>query len=291
MISSSAFTAVSIILIIGMFLPPIAFLLYGLRNKGKSVWSAWFWGALVFLGMHILFKTPILSLYTVFGGGLLQHFYIVYCLILVLIVAGLETLARFVMARMLSRKELTFKRSIAVGMGYEGVEAIVTLGIPYFINMIFMQMISGGVMDEVISAAGEGGALGFAQRRDFLVNTTATEFYLIAYESVITMLIHATLTLFVCHVVWREKKSLAMWGTMAVYAGVDFFAMIVDGMATPYLGSILSEQTSFIIKYSVLTIVAIAAVLYIILIRLSWKPEEEQEENAEPEAKTKELIE
>lgn len=76
----------------------------------------------------------------------------------------------------------------------------------------------------------------------------------------------------------EKKDVMAFWVSMAIYAGIDFLTMLIDGMAMPYLGSILSMKTSFVIKYLVLTIAAIAAVLYIILIHLCWKPEETEDE-------------
>lgn len=272
MISNSAYTAVYVILVVGLMVPLTGILLYGLRNKKKGVWSAWLWGAAVFLGMQFLFRSPILSIYTMYGGGLAENVYVIYCLVLVLIVAALEIGARYVIVCILNRKELTYKRSIAAGMGYEGIEAVVTLGIPYVFNLLVMQMINGGVMEEVLKTAEEAGnTADFKQVCDALVNTTPLEFYLVAYGSVISMVIHATLTLFVCHVVWRKKTAMAIWASMAVYAGIDFITMMADGMATPYLGNVISLQTSLVIKYVVLTIAAILAILYIVLIHITWK--------------------
>lgn len=264
---------------VGLILPLIAYLLYGLRNKKKGVWTAWLLGAATFCVIHFFFRSPILSIYVMNTTALAENAYIIFCLVLVIIVGLLEAAARFAMARFMSRKELTYKRSIAAGMGYEGVEAIITLGIPYIVNLVLMQMINGGVFEDVIKAAAEeGSTLELTQMRDALISTGPTELYLVAYDSVITMVIHAALTLFVCHMVWRKKDVMAFWVSMAIYAGIDFLTMLIDGMAMPYLGSILSMKTSFVIKYLVLTIAAIAAVLYIILIHLCWKPEETEDE-------------
>lgn len=276
MVSNSTLTAVSMTVIISLFLPIMAFMLYGMRNKKKGVWTAWLLGGAIFCVIQFLFKSPILSMFAIGCAGLVENFYIIYCLVLAALAGLFGAIARYVIARIMSKKGLTFKRSIAAGMGYGGVEAILTVAVPNIVNLVFLQMIMVGAFDEVIKAATEqASADGLIQMRDMLVNTGTTQFYLVGYESVLNMILHVALVLFMCHMMWRKKDAMAFWVSMAISSVIDFVTMILDGMATPYLGSIISEHAAFVTKYAILTIVAIVFLLYIFLIRSTWKQEEQ----------------
>jgi len=44
-------------------------------------------------------------------------------------------------------------------------------------------------------------------------------------------------------------------------------------LATPYLGSVISEGTAYVIIYSFLTVVAVASFVVIVMIGKKWKKE------------------
>lgn len=52
---------------------------------------------------------------------------------------------------------------------------------------------------------------------------------------------------------------------------VDFIAPLVNGMATEYMGNMLSQTTAYIIVYVFLTAVAVVSVVAILNIRKNWK--------------------
>lgn len=275
MVSNSVLTAVSMTVIISLFLPIMAGILYGMRNRKKGILKAWLLGGAIFCVIQFLFKSPILSMVAIGCAGLVENFYIVYCLLLAALAGLFGAVARYVIARIMNKKGLTFKRSIAAGMGYGGIESILTVALPHIVNLVFLQMIMVGVFDEVIKAAAQQTSTdGLVQMRDMLVNTSATQFYLVGYESVLNMVLHVALVLFMCHMMWRKKDAMAFWISMAISSVIDFVTMILDGLATPYLGSMISEHTAFVSKYAILTIVAVVFLLYIFLIRSTWKQEE-----------------
>lgn len=279
MISSSVFTAFSIVLIIGIIVPFIAFMLYSLRNKRHHCASAWLWGAFIFVIVHFFCRVPVLSFFTMIDVSFSETNYVLYSILFILIVSCFEVLARYVIYYMLNGNQLTYKRCIAAGMGYEGIENFITLGIPYGINMIILQIISAGLFDEVLqSMKVEEGVRSLIEIRDVLVNMTELDLYLTAYGSVITMIIHTALTLYVCHVMWKSHNKKVLWHVMGIYTGIDLIVWLLEGLSTPHMGSIVSLQASVVMKYSFLTIVGIIAILYIILIHHCWKQEEGEKE-------------
>ena len=61
MVPSATIITVSITLFICLALPVIVYLVYGVKNKGKGVWTAWLLGAAGFFVFQILLRSPILS--------------------------------------------------------------------------------------------------------------------------------------------------------------------------------------------------------------------------------------
>lgn len=50
----------------------------------------------------------------------------------------------------------------------------------------------------------------------------------------------------------------------------DFVGGFVQGLATDYLGNVISLTTSYIIIYSFLAVIAVASVMFIVKIRKKW---------------------
>ena len=54
---------------------------------------------------------------------------------------------------------------------------------------------------------------------------------------------------------------------------MDSMVGIIGGLATPYLGSVVSQNVSYVITYVFLTAMAGVAVVAIIKIKAAWKVE------------------
>ncbi|MBR4965835.1 MAG: hypothetical protein IKY53_05000, partial [Lachnospiraceae bacterium] len=51
---------------------------------------------------------------------------------------------------------------------------------------------------------------------------------------------------------------------------------VIQGMATPYLGNLISQTTSYAVVYTFLTLIALASLGVIVVIMIKWKKEEKK---------------
>lgn len=293
MISDSVISAICVTLFIGLFFPIMSYILYGLRNRGKGVWTAWLLGAAGFFVTQILVRSPILSLLAMNEGfsEFAEKYYVIYCFVMAFTAGLFEAAGRYAVAKILGQK-LTFERGIAAGMGHGGIEAISIIGVNYIVNLMYAQMINTGVYDAMIEETAAAGVdtSSLVMMRDTLLQTSATEFYLAGYERILTMILHVALSLLVCRFVWQKKDAMGVLISMGVHCAVDFVTMLVNGLATSYLGSVISQRTAYVLVYTFLTIVAAASLVYIFYVRHLWKirpGEDETESTGTKKAKTK----
>ena len=105
MVSLLSIIAMFVTLIICMVLPVLAVIIYSVKNKRKGVWLAWFIGAAGFFVMHIVIRTPILSLLSLNQGFVefANNHYIAYVAILAFTAALFELIARVIGANILKK--------------------------------------------------------------------------------------------------------------------------------------------------------------------------------------------
>lgn len=274
MVGISTIIAVCVTLFISLLLPVIVYIVYGVRNKGKDVWTAWLLGAAGFFVFQCIIRLPLLNMvslnpgFTVFA----QEHYVVYCFILAITAAIFEAAGRFIVAKLMNKK-LTYERGIAAGLGHGGIEAIFIIGIMYVNNLIYIIMINSGSFDNVVAQTAALGVdtTGLLAVKDALVNTGCGAFYLAGYERFLTMIVHTALSLLVCYFV-KEKKSLqGILLCVLFHCMLDFTVPVIGGMATGYLGNIISQTTSNVIEYLFLTVAAVGAAFLIRWLKGKWK--------------------
>ena len=274
MVGVSTIIAVCVTLFISLVLPIVVYIMYGVKNKGKGVWTAWLLGAAGFFVFQMIIRVPILNLLSLNAGfvAFLQEHYILYCFILALTAALFEVTGRYIVARIMS-KGLTFKRSMAAGMGHGGIEAILLIGMTYINNLVYISMINTGSFDTVVTQTAELGAdtAGLVAVKEALMNTGAIAFYLAGYERILTMISHTALSLIVCYFVWKKKDLLGIGICVAVHFLMDFISPVVNGMATGYFGNRLSVGAAYSIIYIFLTGVAVVSIIVIKKLKRNWE--------------------
>ncbi len=62
MVGVSSIVAICITLAVTLFLPLVIYLVYGIKNKGKGVWTAWLIGAAGFFLPQVVVRLPIINL-------------------------------------------------------------------------------------------------------------------------------------------------------------------------------------------------------------------------------------
>ena len=279
MVSTASMIAIIITLFITLIAPVMVWIIYGVKNKGKGVWKALALGAAGFVLLQMIIRMPILNIVSLIPGfgTFVVEYYVVYCLILAITAALFEVVARFGVAKILQKK-INYEQGVAAGLGHGGIEAILIVGMTYINNLLYAIIINSGTFAQTIEAVAATDTTGMAEAQLLAIQASLVEapsylFYLAGYERVLTVIFHTAMSLLVCYLVYKKKAVLGVGIAFVMHFLVDFIAPLINGLATPYLGSVISEGTAYVIIYSFLTVVAIASFIVIVMIGKKWKKE------------------
>lgn len=278
MVSTASMIAIIITLFITLIAPVVVWIIYGVKNKGKGVWKALALGAAGFVLLQMIIRMPILNIVSLIPGfgTFVAEYYVVYCLILAMTAALFEVVARFGVAKILQKK-INYEQGVAAGLGHGGIEAILIVGMTYINNLLYAIMINTGSFQGMIQDATRTGGPEVAEQlimvMDSLVEAPSYLFYLAGYERVLTVIFHTAMSLLVCYLVYKKKAVLGLSIAFVAHFLVDFVAPLINGLATPYLGNVISQGTAYAIIYSFLTLVAVASFVVIVMIGKMWKSE------------------
>ena len=155
MVSTATILFVVFSLFVSLILPVLLLILFAARNKKQGLVSAWLLGAAGFFVTQILIRLPILTALqsqSWFLAFARNHLFL-YAFGLAFTAGLFELAGRFAVAKCL-RKNLTYKRSLAAGLGHGGIEAMILIGMTYINNLIYIAMINSGAFDMVLAQAG-----------------------------------------------------------------------------------------------------------------------------------------
>lgn len=277
--TATVFTCIAT-LFVSLVLPLLGLLVYGLRNRGQGIWSAWLLGAAGFFVPQILIRSPILGALAANTGfvAFVQLHPWVYGFSLALTAALFEAAGRLG-AALLMKKRLTSRRALAAGMGHGSIEAILIIGLTYINNLVYIVLIQTGGFDALVSQAAASGAdtSQLLAIRESLQNLPSGMFLLAGYERLMTMICQAAMSVMVCYGV--HKKRLRPW--LLVCLGVHTF-LDSSACVQNLVGKGLSQNAAYGIIYLLIT--ATAAVCAVVMIRIlrSWRAAEQ--ERAIPES-------
>lgn len=274
MVSTSTLIAVIVTFLISTILPIAAWIVYGVKNKGKGTFTAWLIGAAGFFVMQMVIRIPIMNTIAITEGfqSFVANHYVQYCFVMAFTAGLFELIGRYVVAKLLAKK-LTYEKGFAAGLGHGGIEAIVLIGISYISNIIYIGMINSEAFDGILEQTAALGVdtTSLLAIKDALINTNSTIFLLAGYERILTMILHVALSLVVCYFVSKKQDIKGLFICLVSHWMVDFIAPLINGMATEYLGNIISQKTAYIIVYLYLTAVAVVSVVAILNIRKRWR--------------------
>ena len=275
-VSIGSIAAMCVTLFISLSLPVIVLIVYALKNRKQGVAGAWFIGAAGFFVTQIVIRVPILSMLSLMPGfmAFAENHYVVYSLMLGLTAALFEVVGRYASAKILS-KNLTFTKGFAAGLGHGGIEAIILIGMTYVSNLLYVVMINSGAIEGVIAqteAMGVDVAPVYALV-DTLVNGPAYLYLLAGYERILAMIGHVAMTLVVFYFMSKEETLKGIGICVLYHFVMDSMVGIIGGLATPYLGSVISQNVSYVITYVFLTAMAAVAVWAIRKTKVVWKAE------------------
>lgn len=275
-VSGGSIAAMCVTLFIALVLPVVLLIVYAVKNKKQGVVGAWFLGAAGFFVTQIIIRTPILSALSLSEGfvAFAENHYLIYALLLAVTAALFEVAGRYASAKILSRN-LTFTKGFAAGLGHGGIEAMVLIGMTYISNFLYVAMINSGAINAVIAQTEGLGAdtAPLYALVDTLVNTPAYMYLLAGYERILTMIGHTALTLIVFYFMWKKQTAKGIGICVLLHTLLDGVSAIVSGLATPYLGSVISQNVSYVIIYVYLTGMAVFFGYIIYRIKKAWMSE------------------
>ncbi|MBO4981565.1 MAG: YhfC family intramembrane metalloprotease [Lachnospiraceae bacterium] len=268
MVGMPVIAAVCVTLFVSLILPVIVCIVFCVKNRGKGVVAAWFLGAAGFFVFQIMIRTPILSalsLSTAFMAFAKEQ-YVWYCLIMAFTAGLFEVAGRYIVARILKKKQC-FEKGVAAGLGHGGIEAMMIVGVTYINNLIYIIMINTGSYDLMVeqTRAMNVDVSSLVALKETFLTTGPGIFYLAGYERLLTMVFQLALSLLVCYFVWKGKDLLGVLICLTLHTTVDFVVPMINGRAAGYLGEPISTDTAYLLIYGFLTLVALGAGL------LVWK--------------------
>lgn len=276
MVSIATIIAVCVTLFVSMVLPLILYIVYGVKNKGQGVWTAWLMGAAGFFLMQYSLRTPVLVLMTGIPGFVefIERYYVAYCFVLAFTAGLFEMVGRLFVAKLIGER-LTFKKGFAAGMGHGSIESILIIGMTYVNNLIYAITINNGGYDALVEQAVAAGqdSSSMYEVRDALISTFPGVFYMAGYERVLTLILHIALSLIVCYFVWKNKTKWGLGICLVIHTAVDFIVGLLNGLSTEYMGNLVSETVGYVLIYLFMTLVAVGAGYVIYKISKVWKEE------------------
>ncbi|MBQ2264264.1 MAG: hypothetical protein II341_02575, partial [Oscillospiraceae bacterium] len=83
-------------------------------------------------------------------------------------------------------------------------------------------------------------------------------------------ILHLFLSMLVCYFVAKKRPLTGIFICLAIHTLVDSVAIIVDGLAKPYLGEVISMNMVYVIAEGFITIFAVGSIFGILKLRKKW---------------------
>lgn len=282
MVSAATILSCVITLLIVVLLPLAVLALFASRYRNQGIVTAWLLGAAGFFVTQIVIRVPIISILQTqawFMDFSQKHAF-VYVFSLAFTAGLFELAGRFAVAKFME-KRLTFRRSLAAGLGHGGIEAIVLFGMSYVNNLIYIVMINTGafntLLSELAASGGSGAQLELAMEqmamiREQLISSHPAMFLLGAFERVLAMTAHVGMSMIVCYGVARKKVLPSLLLCLGIHTLID----LSTGL-TLLTQRGVSQTTVYILIYSLLTLVAGISILVVRSLHRRWQTLPEKE--------------
>lgn len=277
MIPTSTILACVFTMAVCLVLPVGLLIACAVKNKKQGIVPAWLLGAAGFFVPQMLIRMPILNALAAMPGfaAFSQNHLFLYTLSLAFTAGLFELAGRFAAAKLLERKNLTWKRSLAAGLGHGGIEAMIIVGLTYINNIVIIAMINSGSYETLIAQTAALGAdtSQLQMVRDALLTTPPALFLLASLERVLTMIAHAAMSVLVCWGVHVKKPWKGALLCLLMHTLIDTAAGI-SLLAPAGGGTVLSQNAAYAIIYAVLFAAAALSLLLLRQIRRRWLAEE-----------------
>ncbi len=255
-------------LFISMILPLLVLIVFAVKNKKQGIVSAWLLGTAGFFVTQLVIRQAILTAISKEQWFLdfSQNHLFAYAFSLAFTAGLFELVGRFAVAKILQKK-LTYKRSLAAGLGHGGIEAIFIIGMAYVNNLIYIAMINSGTLFSLVAPGADPEVQ--AQLDAVVASLLSTPSYLFllaGFERLLTMVAQTAMSMLVCWGLKSGKTAKCVLLCLALHTFIDLTAGI-----SLLIGTKLTQATAYIIIFTILTAVAVLSVLIIRNIRQKWQ--------------------
>ena len=279
MVSTATILACIFTLIVCLVLPVVLLILFVLKYKQEKIFPAWLLGAAGFFVTQMLIRLPILTVLQTQDWfiNFSQKNLFLYAFSLAFTAGLFELAGRFVVAKLMV-KDLTFRRSLAAGLGHGGIEAMLLVGMTYINNLIYIVMINTGTFDSMIAevaAAGtavpqlEATLAQLEMIRTQLTTYPASMFLLASLERILTMTGHAAMSMIVCYGVATKKLLPCLLTCLGIHTLIDLTAGI-----SLLANTVLSQTAVYVVIYLILAAAAVISLLIIRKLHSRWPKKE-----------------
>ena len=264
MVPFTTFIACVITLLISLVLPIVALLVFAVKNKKQGIVSAWLLGAAGFFVSQILIRLPLLtflqsqSWFASFAKNeLFMYIFSLAC------TAALFELAGRLAAAGIMANNLSWKRSLAAGLGHGGIEAMLLIGMTYVNNLVYITMINSGSFDTMLA---QSAALGVDVSQlelvhEQLVATPPVMFLLAGFERLLAMTGHIAMSALVCYGVAHKKLGVCVLACVGLHTMMDMSAGI---------SLVLPQNMAYPLIYTLLVIMAVVSLIILQKLRNRW---------------------
>ena len=268
MVSFATVLCCILTLFVSLVLPLAVLVFMMVKYKKQGALSAWLLGAAGFFITQILIRLPILTVLQSQSWFLAfsQNHLFLYAFSLAFTAGLFELAGRFAVAGLM-RKNLTFRRSLAAGLGHGGIEAMVLIGMTYVNNLIYIAMINSGAFDTVIAQTAAMGVdtASLELIRNQLLGTSPALFLLSGLERLLAMTAHTAMSMLVCYGVASKKPLPCLLLCLGIHTLIDLTAGI------SLLTDRLSQTAIYVIIYLILAAVAAVSLFLIRQLHRRWQ--------------------
>ena len=292
MVSNLSIFAISVGILISFGIPLGVLVYLIVKYKGENAIYPFVFGCLGFFIFQVIIRIPLVGMFNLSPGAseFISNQYVMYIFMVALTAAIVELIPRYIGSKIMRKRGDKFLNGFALGMGHGGIEAMILIGINYISYIMYALIINAGNFDNMISDAKAQGldVTAYSTLRDTLVDTKSIMFFLAGYERIVTMIIQVALTLLVMYYVVKKKDFVGIVLCIFAHTMIDFTTVLISGLSTRYLGKVLNETLTVVLTYVFLTVIAAAAVYFIIRVKKELDEETKKgklEEQKESEKK------
>lgn len=280
MVSFATVLCCILTLLVSLVLPLAVLVFMMVKYKKQGALSAWLLGAAGFFVTQILIRLPILTVLQSQSWFLAfsQSHLFLYAFALAFTAGLFELAGRFAVAKLM-QKNLTFRRSLAAGLGHGGIEAMVLIGTAYVNNLIYIVMINSGAFDGILAQTAAMGVdvTQLELIREQLISSSPALFLLGGFERILAMVAHTAMSLIVCYGVAHKKVLPCLLICLGIHTFIDLTAGI------SLLTDRLSQTTIYVIIYLILAAVAAVSLFLIRQLHRRWQDLPQKEVSHDPQ--------